>query len=116
MRFVADECLDGRIIKRLIADGHDLVVVRTELTGRNDGDVLRITRERDALLITEDKDFGELVFRLKAVHAGVLLVRMHGLTGAEQAERVSQSVKDHADELLNAFTVISGKRMRIRRG
>lgn len=115
MRFVADECLDGRIIQRLIADGHDLVVVRTELTGRKDEDVLRITRERDAILITEDKDFGELVFRLKAVHAGVVLVRMHGLTGYEQAERVSQAVQDHGPELLNAFTVISDKRMRIRR-
>ncbi|MBK6628992.1 MAG: hypothetical protein IPJ87_02450 [Flavobacteriales bacterium] len=33
MRFVADECLDGRIVKRLITDGHDLVVIRSELTG-----------------------------------------------------------------------------------
>lgn len=116
MRFVADECLDARIIKRLVVDGHDLVVVRTELTGRKDEDVLRITRDRDAMLITEDKDFGELVFRLKAIHAGVVLVRMHGLTGAEQAQRVSQAVKDHGAELLNAFTVITGKRLRIRRG
>jgi predicted nuclease of predicted toxin-antitoxin system len=116
MRFVADESLDGRIIKRLIADGHDLVVVRTDLTGRADADVLRIAQERDALLITEDKDFGELVFRLNAVHAGVVLVRMHGVPGAHQAELVSQAVRARGDELLRAFTVITEKRLRIRKG
>ncbi|MBK8949458.1 MAG: DUF5615 family PIN-like protein [Flavobacteriales bacterium] len=44
--------------------------------------MLRITHERDAMLITEDKDFGELVFRLRAVHAGVALVRMPGTPAA----------------------------------
>ncbi|MBK8498705.1 MAG: DUF5615 family PIN-like protein [Flavobacteriales bacterium] len=116
MRFVADECLDGRIIKRLMADGHDLVVVRSDLTGRADVDVLRIAQERDALLITEDNDFGELVFRLNAVHAGVVLVRVHGLPGAHQAELVSQAVRERGDELLRAFTVITEKRLRIRKG
>lgn len=116
MRFVADECLDGRIIKRLMADGHDLVVVRSDLTGRADADVLRIAQERDALLITEDKDFGELVFRLSAIHAGVVLVRMHGISGADQAILVSQAVRERGDELRRAFTVIREKRLRIRKG
>lgn len=115
MRFVADESLDGRIIKRLIADGHELVVVRTDLTGRKDADVLRITQERDALLLTEDKDFGEMGFRLSASHAGVVLVRMHGLAGAQQAELVSQAVRERGSELLHSFTVITEKRLRIRR-
>ncbi len=115
MRFVADECLDGRIIQRLIADGHDLVIMRAELTGRTDADVLRMTQERDALLVTEDKDFGELVFRMRASHAGVVLVRMHGLTGAEQAEIVSRVVRSRGEQLLHAFTVINQDRLRIRK-
>jgi predicted nuclease of predicted toxin-antitoxin system len=116
MRFVADECLDGRIIKRLIADGHELVVIRAELTGRTDADVLRIAQERNALLITEDKDFGELVFRLRAIHAGVVLVRMPGSPGAVQAELVSQAIRTRGKDLLKAFTVITEKRLRIRKG
>lgn len=115
MRFVADECLDARIIQRLIEDGHDLVVVRTELTGRSDAEVLRLTEQHDAVLITEDKDFGELVFRLRAIHAGVILVRMPGTPGAEQAELVSRAILSRGDALLQAFTVITMNRLRIRK-
>lgn len=55
------------------------------------------------------------MFRLKAVHAGVILVRLHGLSGAEQAERVSQAIREQEAELFNAFTVIGLRRMRIRK-
>jgi predicted nuclease of predicted toxin-antitoxin system len=116
MRFVADECLDGRIIKRLITDGHELVVIRSELTGLRDADVLRITNERDAVLITEDKDFGDLVFRIRALHTGVVLVRLPGLPGAIQAEIVSKAVQMHGEALYGSFTVITEKRLRIRKG
>jgi hypothetical protein len=68
------------------------------------------------VLITEDKDFGELVFRLRAVHAGVVLVRMPGTPGTLQAELVSQAIRSRGHDLLHAFTVITAQRMRIRKG
>lgn len=115
MRFIADECLDGRIERRLIADGHDLVVVRTQLLGYKDSAVLELANARDCLLLTEDKDFGELVFRLRAIHAGVVLVRLHGLPGAEQAELVSRIIREHEERMKNAFTVIGRHGLRIRK-
>lgn len=115
MRFIADECLDGRVERRLIADGHELVVVRTQLLGYKDPAVLELANARGCLLITEDKDFGELVFRLRAVHAGVVLVRLHGLSGTEQAELVSRIIREQEERLKNAFTVISRRGLRIRK-
>ena len=68
-----------------------------------------------AVLITEDKDFGELVYRQRLVHLGVVLVRLHGLPSTSKARIVSQAVLQHGSELPNAFTVISPGMVRIRR-
>jgi predicted nuclease of predicted toxin-antitoxin system len=55
------------------------------------------SREADALLITADKDFGELVFRQRLVHSGVLLLRLAGLTPAEKAHAVDAALNQHGD-------------------
>ncbi|MCE2425081.1 MAG: DUF5615 family PIN-like protein [Pseudomonadales bacterium] len=60
-----------------------------------------------ALLVTADRDFGELVFRLGRIHAGVVLIRLAGLSSEAKADR--------RDELLSVFSVISPGRVRIRR-
>ncbi len=70
---------------------------------------------RSALLVTADKDFGELVYRLGRVHAGVVLIRLAGLSPAAKAEAVSQLFRDHATELPGAFCVIASGSVRIRR-
>jgi len=66
------------------------------------------------ILITVDKDFGELVFRLRRVVSGVLLVRLAGLTPAQKSDFVAAAIREHADEMQGAFTVVSAGRVRIR--
>lgn len=63
-----------------------------------------------------DKDFGELVFRLRRASPGVLLVRLPKSTSAERAEIVAAVVRTHRANLEHAFTVVSPRRVRIRRG
>lgn len=65
MRFAADESVDGRTVARLIADGHDLILARKELSGKLDPQVLEAANDRGCILITEDKDFGMLVHRMR---------------------------------------------------
>ena len=67
------------------------------------------------MLVTEDKDFGELVYRRGLSHAGVVLVRLEGLDNAAKAEVVSQVVRDNAAELPGAFAVVSHDSVRLRR-
>ena len=67
------------------------------------------------MLITADKDFGELVFRQRLASTGVLLIRLGGLSPATKAEVVSESVKEHGLELAGAFAVLSRGNVRIRR-
>jgi predicted nuclease of predicted toxin-antitoxin system len=60
---VADEGVDGPVVQRLRDDGHDVIYVAELSPGVTDDDVLRHANDRDALLLTADKDFGELVVR-----------------------------------------------------
>ena len=86
MNLVADEGVDRPVVERLRQDGHDVVYVAELSPSIPDEEVLQQTNARRAVLVTADKDFGELVFRQGLVHSGVILLRLAGLTNATKAE------------------------------
>jgi len=115
MNLLADESVDGPIVKRLREEGHEVDYVAEMAPGLDDDMVMnRATRHR-ALLVTGDKDFGELVFRLQRVTRGVILVRLAGLSPALKARVVVEALAGHGREMDGAFTVISPGQVRIRR-
>lgn len=114
MLFVSDESVDGAISTKLRSDGHEVWSVAEEAPSITDEEVLELARERGAVLITEDKDFGELVFRAKMPHVGVVLVRLPDQFGAEKAETVSHAIREHLHQLPDAFTVIAHGSVRSR--
>ena len=71
MKLVADESVDFPIIEALRTAGHDVLAVIELAPGINDETVLELANQRQALLLTADKDFGELVHRLRRIHRGV---------------------------------------------
>ncbi len=73
---VADESVDFRVVAELRNIGISVYSIAEEAPSITDTSVLSIAFERHALLITEDKDFGELVFRLQLPHYGILLIRI----------------------------------------
>ncbi len=114
MNLLADESVDRPIVERLRQQGHEVVYV-AELSPRMaDDQVLQYANERDALLVTADKDFGELVFRLGKAHRGVVLLRLAGLPAAVKSETVAWVFRDHAVKLVGAFSVVSSGALRIR--
>jgi len=115
MNLLADEGVDKRIVEQLRHAGHDVLYVAEMEPSINDDLVLRRANENHALLVTEDKDFGELAYRQALVHGGVVLVRLMGLSSSTKATTVAEVFEAHSSELLDAFTVISPGMVRIRK-
>ena len=115
MNFLADESVDRQIVDRLRQDGHSVVYVAETDPGIDDKIVLNVGNQQGALLLTADKDFGELVFRQRLISKGVVLVRLAGLSPSGKAETVSLAIHEHESELSEAFSVISPGMVRIRR-
>jgi predicted nuclease of predicted toxin-antitoxin system len=115
VRIVADESIDRQIVERLRAGGHAVLFIAELEPGIEDEAVLARSRERDAILVTADKDFGELVFRQRLLHSGILLVRLAGLKPDAKAHLVASVVDRHAEALRLGFSVLTKRAFRIRK-
>jgi predicted nuclease of predicted toxin-antitoxin system len=73
---VVDECTGPHVVQWLRARGHDVLSIAEEMRGAGDGDILRFAVAAGATLITNDKDFGDRVFRDSEAHTGVVLLRL----------------------------------------
>jgi predicted nuclease of predicted toxin-antitoxin system len=114
MRFLADENVDSQIVSALRGAGHEVAYVAELEPGISDDQVLELAKRTGSLLLTEDKDFGELVFRMRRQTYGVILIRLAGLSSQEKVEIVGAIIIAHPDELQNSFSVINPKGVRIR--
>jgi predicted nuclease of predicted toxin-antitoxin system len=114
-QIVADESVDYSVVTELRNNGYNVYAVAEQLPSISDNEVLSVAFQNNALLITEDKDFGELVYRLQLPHKGILLVRMINHSSSEKARSVSAALMQYGDELLNSFTVLDGKKIRTRK-
>ncbi len=115
MNLMADECVDIQIVNSLREEGHEVLAVTEMDPGITDETILQMANRKNALLLTADKDFGELVFRHNRVSAGVILFRLAGLSQIKKGEIVSFVIQEHSNELLQSFTVISPGTIRIRK-
>ena len=115
MKILADESVDRSIVERLRRDGHNVPYVAEMVPGISDDEVLDLANQMMALLLTADKDFGELVFRLGRVAEGVILIRLMGLSPKSKAKVVATAIERYASELSRAFVVITPATIRIRR-
>ncbi len=86
MNLLADESVDRQTAERLRQEGHEVIYVSEIEPGIPDEFVLNRANERNALLLTADKDFGELVFRQGLVNSGVVLLRLAGLSLEKEPE------------------------------
>jgi predicted nuclease of predicted toxin-antitoxin system len=114
MRFVADESVEAYVVSALRAAGHELLDISMEAAGASDEQVLEIAVARGDVLLTNDKDFGDLVFNQQRPHCGVILMRLHGMAPKERIARMVMLVGLHGSELKDAFTTVMTRTVRIR--
>lgn len=115
MNLLADEGVDKPIEDKLRSNGFNVVYILKTNQGVDDKFILAKANADKRIFLTQDKDFGELVFRLKNAHHGVILIRLEGYRPAVKAEIVLNAIVKHTDELINSFTVIQPNAIRIRK-
>jgi predicted nuclease of predicted toxin-antitoxin system len=116
MRFLIDESADTRVATHLRHLGHDVTTVAGDhATALEDIDVLAIAQQEQRILITDDRDFGELVIRRRQPHAGVIYFRLSNTRLALRVARLDYVLTHHSDQL-DQFLVITDASVRVRPG
>ena len=115
MRFVADESCDFSVVRALRDAGHDVTAIAEIAPRIEDEEVLKLAHQRGTLLITEDKDFGQLVYASAKATEGVLLLRFPAGARSGLAAAVVELVEKRGDQLTGCFVVLQPGRVRIRR-
>lgn len=108
MKFIADENLGSEVPKFLKSAGVDIVSITEIAFGKQDPDILSIANMERRILVTLDKDFGELVFKEGLIHSGVILFRLKD-ESIENKKRILLKVLKSKQKFTNRFTVIREK-------
>jgi predicted nuclease of predicted toxin-antitoxin system len=115
MRFLFDQSADFRLIPPLIALNHDVRAISREYpAGLPDEEVLALATGDQRILITADRDFGELVFRKRLQQTGIILMRLPGASLETKLTRLTY-VLTHYSAQLDQFIVVTDRGVRVRR-
>ncbi|MBA4390790.1 MAG: hypothetical protein C0399_07615 [Syntrophus sp. (in: bacteria)] len=114
MKFLIDMGVGKSIEKWFKTNGYDVKSVRDIDARATDVDILKWATLEDRMILTMDKDFGELVYNCGMHHSGVLILRLEDATGDEKIELVSRILSNFSDKIRNKFCVFQNGRLRIR--
>ena len=114
MKFLLDACAASRTLKETLVDlGHDVRSAQDEYAHASDETLLALAYEEHRVLITEDKDFGELVFLRRRPHP--CIVRLVELRVAEKVGAIRELIEEQGEALrAGAIIVVTRSRVRIR--
>jgi len=114
MKFLANENVAGDAVIALREKGHDVAWIRTDAPGSKDEDVLARAMAEHRILITFDKDFGELAFRAHLpATCGIVLFRIPAPSSSIVANAVVSAIESRSD-WTGHFSVIEENRIRMR--
>lgn len=115
LKFLVDVGVSKKAEQWLQKQGYDTKNVRDINPRMPDKEILKIAVSEKRMVITMDKDFGELVYNSKLPHGGVLLLRLEEARADEKVEIIEKILEKHSDKLFNNFCVFKDGRLRVRK-
>jgi predicted nuclease of predicted toxin-antitoxin system len=112
MRFLVDECTGPAVAGWLKGQKHEIFSVFDQARGMDDDTVIRKALDENWILITNDKDFGDKVYRDGRLHHGVILLRLEDETPASKICVLSQLLETYSDKVPESFIVVTEKQVR----
>lgn len=113
MKILADENVDFPVIHLLRERGFAVWSIAEDDFGIIDENVLSKAVRMDAVLLTADKDFGTLRYKFGLPHRGVVFYRLEGYKPTEKAVLILDLFEKQGTDLINAFTVLTARKLRI---
>ena len=115
MRFLVDESTGPAVASWLRAQGHEVFSVYDEARGMVDEAIIQKAFTERWILLTNDKDFGEKVYRDRHGHRGVILLRLTDERAVNKIETVRRVLATYAEQLADRFVVATETRVRFAR-
>jgi predicted nuclease of predicted toxin-antitoxin system len=115
MRFLIDESTGPIVARWLREQGHEVFSVYEEARGTNDDDLIQKAFVENWILVTNDKDFGEKVYRERRPHKGVVLLRLEDERGASKIKTLQRLLERYSERLADNFVVVTETRARFGR-
>ncbi len=115
MRFIVDECTGPAVARWLREQQHEVFSVYEQARGMDDDNIIQKAFEENWILITNDKDFGEKVYRERRPHRGVILLRLDDERAANKIDALRRLLWKYADQLAGHFVVVTEMTVRFAR-
>ena len=115
MKFLVDVGVGMRVQSWLQSQKYDSKAVRTLDPRMSDRDIIQLAADEQRMVITMDKDFGELVYHSGMTHCGILLLRLEDANSAEKIAVLESILNNYAEQIENHFCVYQNDRLRIRK-
>lgn len=113
MRFLVDECTGPAVAVWLRKQSHEVFSVYDKRRGMSDHDILNKAYSENWILITNDKDFGEMIYRERRSHHGVVFLRLQDERAASKIEALQKLLEGYAHQLGDRFIVVTESYIRI---
>ena len=114
MRFLVDECTGVRVAGWLRKEGYEVFSVYEEARGITDDLIIKKAFNEDWILVTNDKDFGEKVYRDKLPHRGIILLRLQDERSSNKIDVLKRLLLIYLQRIPNSFIVVTETQVRFR--
>ncbi|MBW7968671.1 DUF5615 family PIN-like protein [Bradyrhizobium sp. BR 10289] len=114
MLWLADECVTVSLVRELRGAGHDVLYIAEFAASVSDVEVIALASREGRILLTADKDFGELVFRRGLTVPGLILLRIDPENRQLGRTRLLEAVDQFGEQLFGRYLVIDEVRFRSR--
>lgn len=113
MKFIVDENTGPSVARWLANKGYDIFSVYDSSPGLSDEAILAKAFAENFIIITCDKDFGELVYKQQLPHRGVILLRLNDETPPAKIKKLEFLLAEHQEHLIDKFVVVSDAGIRV---
>jgi len=112
IKFIADVNIEKRIVDYLLENGYDVKWIPDYNCEMTDEELLKVASEEGRILVTNDKDFGELTFLQKKHSTGIVLIRVKSQQTIVKLELLIKLLSKYSEKILGHFVVITETKFR----